>query len=329
MAQPVSAQIGQVVLDRGGRIESVFLGAVPALVKVDLYRNVAAASGTGPAISVTGATASMESIDTTMTAPAQPGDRQIVVATATNIVAGSRVLIGAPSSAEPFEDVRIVSRDGATLKLAGPLMFRHSLATQVRATRAYYDVTSAYCTGTWGDGQARWTAYNTAGTAVDTSIEPQVEVVDCVRQKIPVLLAGMTDLLEVEPVIRDKLGANCDWMTGLANARDELLLLLGPNRHRFTIGVAELRRACALQFVINHAAALGPNHADETKRRIAERDDIVARIRQRPVDTDDDGLVGIADPGDSLNMAATDGPNTDATLNEPAFLGVDDWLSSV
>ena len=307
---------------------SVFLGAVPALVKVDLYRNLAADSGTGPAVSVTGATATIaEAIDTTMSVLAQAGDRQISVTTGANIAAGSRFLIGAASAAEPFEDVRCLSRDGVVVKLAGPLMFRHSAGAQIRATSFYYDVTSAYCTGTWGDGQARWTPYDASGATIDTSIEPQVEVVDCVRQKIPVLLAGMTDLLEVEPAIRDKLGNNCDWLTGLANARDELLLLLGPERHRFTIGVAELRRACALQFVINHAAALGPNHAEETKRRISERDELVARIRQRPVDTDSDGLVGISDPGDSLNMAATAGPNVDESMNEPAFLGTDDWLS--
>lgn len=231
----------------GGVIEAHFLGARPTSVTVSVFTNKAVAK-------VTAQAATLNSVNTTISAQALKGALSVDVTSAASIVVGRRYLLGTTNGAEAPEAVSVKRVIGATVSLWAPLMSDHSSGAAFAGTRASYAVSGGQADATWFDGYADWTA--TGGTG-----ETLTEVVECWLRPVPPNLIDETYVRSVLANAHQILPATLDMPLALLEARDELLRRMGgKNRVHAVMGLDHLRRLCALVFWQLRRYELGDNY---------------------------------------------------------------------
>lgn len=290
----------QVVKGVGGTIEAEFLGGLPASCTVTLKavdQDPDSSTYGDLKTKVSSAAATLDQVSTTLAFSAAKGARQVSVTSAVGVVAGRRYKVGAPGGAEPDENVRVLSVSGSTVKLTGPLAFDHAPGVAFKGLRASYAVTSVQADACWADGYAVWTP---------ASGDPITEApVDCVQAKIPEVLADLTDLRQVEPKADALLDLDFDLYGALREARDNVLLSLGPDRIRAVFGASLFRRAVALRLLIDAEHSFGPQWAEDAKRWRESFGEELAKLRSYlPADKDNDGKPNESNADDQLRMFA-------------------------
>ncbi len=267
----------------GGTIDTYFLGARPTAVTVSLY------TGEG-GVKVDAASATVDTVDTTLSAQALKGATTVSLASATGVVVGRRYGLGTSSSTQPREVVTVRDLASSVATLWAPLMNTHASASAFGGSRASYAVTSTQADVLWWDGYSRWTP--STGDVVE-------EVVDCVLRKIPENLIDETDVRSVFPKAGKILDAELDTKTALREARDEFLRYFGgKNRAYCALGADHFRRPTALTFWLMRRHAMGDEWAEAMDRVEKERDVMIAKMEsQIPFDNDQDGVTTGANDG--------------------------------
>ncbi len=235
------------------------------------------------AIKVSGVTATVDTVNTSLAGAAAEGDTSVLLLSATPAVAtGRRYLIGATADTEAAEVVSIKGVSGATVTLCAPLMHDHVMGAAFAGTRVSYNVTSTQADALFWDGYSRWTP-NTG--------DIQEEVVDCVLRKIPENLIDETDVRMVFAKAPKILSAETDMPGALREARDEFLRRLGgKNRAYCAVGADHFRRPTALVFWLMRRFELGDEWAETMDRMDKELDVLLAKIESSiPFDNDQDG----------------------------------------
>jgi len=268
--------IQAVVKNRGGTIETYFLDRRPVSCTVSLY------NGEG-SVKVDAATATVDTVNTTLSGAAARGAFTLSLASAAGVVVGRRYLVGATDSTEPREVVTVKSIASTTATLWAPLHYAHSSGVSFGGTRCTYAVSSSQADVLWWDGYADWTP---------DSGEVVTEVVDCVLRKIPENLIDETDIRDVLPKAMKILDAEVDMPAALRSARDEFLRRLGGrNRAYCALGADHFRQPCALVFWLQRRYALGDEWMAMMDLMDKELDVLVQKIQSEiPFDNDQDGV---------------------------------------
>lgn len=272
-----------VIKGRGGTIEAHFLGARPTSCTVSVYTDTGAAK-------VDGATATVSTVNTTISAGAARGATSVTLASASGVVAGRRYLLGTLNSTEAAEAVTVKSVSGSAATLWAPLMLAHSSGVSFSGTRVSYAVSASAADAYWFDGYSVWTP--DAGDEV-------TETVDCVRRLIPVDLISEVDVRAVFPKAPKILDAELDMCLALREARDEYLRIFGGKNRAFTaLGSDNFRRPTALTFWLLRRHSMGDEWAETMDRMEQERDVITTKMQsQTPFDNDQDGTTSSQDDG--------------------------------
>jgi hypothetical protein len=108
-------------------------------------------TGNGDAL-VTGATATLEAISTTLSSAATKGDTTIAVTLATGITFGARIWIGG------IEDVIVRYVSGTTLSLARPLAYSHASGSAVQSYHVSYAVSPSIANTFFLHGWCEWSS---------------------------------------------------------------------------------------------------------------------------------------------------------------------------
>jgi len=276
--------IQALIKGRSGTIETNFLGARPSTCTVSLY------TGEG-ATKVDEASATVDTVNTTLSAQALKGASSLALADDTSVVVGRRYAIGTQSSTQPREVVTVASLASSVATLWAPLNYTHASASTFGGTRVSYAVTTE-ADVLWWDGYADFTP--------DTG-DVQTEVVDCVLRKIPENLIDETDVLRVFPKMGKILDTELDLPGALREARDEFLRAFGgKNRAYCALGADHFRRPAAITFWLLRRYALGPEWAAEMELMEKERDVLISKLEsQIPFDNDQDGVTTSANDGGS------------------------------
>ena len=271
----------------GGTIETYFLDRNVGTCTVSLY------TGQGTK-KVDGATATVDSVATTISNIAEAGDFEVSVVSTTGIVEGRRYLIGATGAAEPREVVTVKSVSGTVVTFWGPLNYDHAATATFSGLRVSYAVSASVCSALWWDG---WADFIPASGDVNT------EVVYCVLRKIPDDLIDETDVMDVFPKGREMLDVETDLPRALRTARDQFLFDLGgKNRAHTVLGVDSFRRPCAIKFWLLRRHTMGDDWVQAMKDLLDEYDRLLIHIiEQAPVDANQDGTTtGMDDGGTTM-----------------------------
>lgn len=256
------------IKDRGGTVETYFLGRQPASCTVSVFDSEGS-------LKVDEATCLRDSVSTSLSSSAVEGDRSLSLASSSGIIPGWRYLLG-------DEAVTVKSITGATVTLWAPLARDHASGTTFKGLRVWCDVPSDKANAYWWDGYAVFTP---------DSGEPQTESVDCVRRMIPYALIDEVDIRDVIPKASLALSVELDLPRAFRQARDRFLVDIGGrNRAHTMLGVDHFRRPCALMFWLMRAFEFGAEYAEQFDRLQARYDELKKEIiAQTPVDTDQDG----------------------------------------
>lgn len=281
--------IQAVLKNVGGTISTEFLDRYPGTtVTVSVY------TGDG-GLKVSGATATVDSVNTTISADVTVGDISVSLVDATSVKVGRRYGLGSLNGTQPRETVSVRYLSASTATLWGPVINDHSTGEALMGTRASYAVTSTQADALWWDGYAVFTPAD--GT------DPQTEVVDCVLRKIPEQACDETDLARVFPKGPGMLDEELDMPAAIREAREWFLIDLGGKgmggraRAMTVLGADHFRRPVAIKFWLQRRASFGEDSAFELDKLQAEYDYMLDRIRDLiPVDGDQDGTTtGIND----------------------------------
>jgi hypothetical protein len=215
-------------------------------------------------------------------------------------VAGRRYKIGVAGGIEPDENVTVKSASDTVpqVTLWAPLMFAHANGAAFTGLRASYSVAGSLTTNTaedlgfWTDGYATWTP---------ATGDPVIEIVHCVKFKIPDICCDLSDLLQVMPKIRALMDPEFDWLSGYRTARDNMLMDFGGRRLLFAAGSSGFRELCAMRFILDRRSAFG-------KDWFADMEDLRARYEAKieltrintPADINKDGKLN--DPANDLTF---------------------------
>lgn len=265
------------VKDRGGTLETEFLEGQPATCTVSVF---AVVDGSLETV-VDEASATVDTVSTTLAEMANQGDTRVKVASASGIVVGRLYKIGA-DGATASENVRVRDVQGTWIHLTQPLTSTHASAATFKGLRVSYDMDEDEADVPWADGYAIFTP--ATGT-------PRHEApIDCALTAFPATLCDMTDIVAELPQFPDMIDPSVDLFMLLRRARDQILKLLGPERVRASLGVSGLRRAAALQAILLCRHGFG-----ETRK--PQMDGIAEDLGQElqiyrgsaPLDVDQDG----------------------------------------
>lgn len=261
-----------VIKGRGGTIETYFLAGRPTSCTVSVY------DGSGSA-KVSAASGTVDTVNTTITEPADALDTTLTVASATGIVAGRRYLLGANPGAEAVGVKDIV---GSVVTLWAPLVYGHADNETFVGLRVSYAVDSTAAAGLWWDGYAVFTPLTG---------DENTETVDCVRRKIPESLIDHSDIRLIIPKEQHALSAELDLGLAFRAARDNMLIDLGgKNRAQTILGVDHFRRPCAIRFWLDRRTEFGEEWAPQMLVLEKEYERLIEQIiSQAPVDADQDG----------------------------------------
>lgn len=260
----------------GGTVEAQFLDRQPTTCTVSLFMDDGSAK-------VTGATATVDPVATTLSGAAAARATSITLASATSVAVNRRYRIGAASGgSEPGEVVTVKSLSGSTCALWAPLVAAHASGATFQGTRVSYTVASTSADVTWINGWATFTP-NSGDTIT--------EAVECYLTKIPEFLCDESDLRLVFPKLAKNLDAELDLPAALRQARDEVLLDLGgKNRAQTFLGANEFRRQAALKFWLLRRYSFGDEWTAQMTLLDAEyekrKTELIATM---PIDADQDG----------------------------------------
>lgn len=265
----------QLIKGIGGTVETYFLGTQPASCTATLY------TGDG-GLKLT-ASATVDSVSTTLSSTAAKGATTLALASATGVVVGRRYLVGTASASQPLEVVKVRDLTASTATLWGPTMAQHLSGAAFKGAKVTLTVPAANADTLWWDGYCDFNP--TDGSDVQT------EAVDCVLRKIPANLIDETDVQRVFPKAQKILDAELDMPAALREARDEFLRMFGgKNRAHCALGVDHFRRPAALTFWILRRYSLGEAYAPEIDLMEKERDVLIQKLEsQIPFDNDQDG----------------------------------------
>lgn len=260
----------------GGTVETQFLDRYVTSCTVGVY------TAEGSAKVAAGTTATVDTVNTTLSGAAAARATSVTVTSATGIATNRRYRIGTTGTAEAPEVITVKSVSGTTVTLWAPLLVAHASGAAFAGTRVSYAVTSTAADVTWVNGWATFTP---------TSGDPVTEAVECYLTKIPEFLCDESDLRQVFPKLSRNIDAELDLPAALRLARDEVLLDLGgKNRAQTFLGANEFRRQAALKFWLLQRYAFGDEWTQQMDKVEAEyekrKTELIATM---PIDADQDG----------------------------------------
>lgn len=241
--------------------------------------------GPGGTVYVDAQAATVDAVNTTLTAAPARGDRTVAVTSATGITVGREYLVG-NGVLSPREPVRVRGVSTLTVTLSRPLMNAHVNASPFVGTRLSYPVTSAQATTLFFDGRVRW-------TWTDATVTRHTwRSVDCCEYAHE-RLATLQDLQRLVPKLFYQMPLELDHEELLSIAYEETLEQLeGPVRIRTRTDSQAFIDATCYAAAMRLVEMRGPEFFDQLEhyeKRWLKKCDAISQIG--PFDNDQDGSV--------------------------------------
>jgi hypothetical protein len=177
-------------------------------------QTVACYTGDGASV-FTAQTATLESINTTISAAAAAGARSITVTSANNITTGCVVTLS------NREDVLVKSVSSTTVTLRSPLVESHAINATCRSHRVHYTVTAAQAATLFWDGRLEWVI-----DSANTTKAVYNQACCCSKYPFQTTMATYVDLADEEPqiaaVLDDEIDVSRLLMKGAEDVRKRL-----------------------------------------------------------------------------------------------------------
>lgn len=269
-----------IIRDVGGTISllaPVRAGAAPTVVVRD-RSNTALVAATA---------ATLENVNTTLSANPAEGDRQVTVTSAANVVVGRTYRLGPadPSAATaPYEFVRVAGIAATVLTLRDELKYDHVNATVFASTLLTYAVTGAQASTLFWDGHAEWD--------LDTTVHPANiwTGLECTLRG-HVNLATLADVAKRDALLAARLSATHDPQALLDNAFEDVLERVGSKfRARTVVGSDAWVKPTVYRVLVELAQQYGADKALE-RWQSALDEAINTMLATHPADIDQDGAV--------------------------------------
>lgn len=278
-----------IVRDLGGTID-ILLNARPAAAPAATVT----VRGPGGTIYVNAQSATVDSVETTLSSSAARGARSVAVTSATGIIAGREYLVGDGTS-NPREHVRVRSISGTTITLVRPLLYAQASGDSFDGVYLSYAVTAAQATSLFLGGRVTWIW--TEGTTTRNTLRS----LDCTLYPHE-RLATAQDLGRVMPKIFYRIPLEIDVEEALdLGYQDTLERLEGPVRIRTKTDSHSFIEATAYGAARRIAESMGSEQAevrDYYAKRWAEKCDAAAQLG--PFDNDQDGFVEAHEGGSHM-----------------------------
>lgn len=204
-----------------------------------------------------GTAATLDSVDTTLSAGVAAGASTLSLTLATGVVVNRRYLISATGEQSEFVEVKSLSGTTATLKY--PLAYDHANGAAFEGTRISYTIAAA-------DADVEEDHWRAEFTWAVAAVTQPTGIVEFTVTRHPILNpATVTDLFEVEPLLRRKLAGDTDLQRVVDRAWDEVLDLLWANGTRpgTIVGSSKLKRAVVYHALLLCAEQYGREFRDE------------------------------------------------------------------
>lgn len=229
--------------------------------------------------------ATVDSVNTTISSGLSTGETTIAVTSATGVVIGGLYLVGDGASS-PKEFIRVRTKSSNTLTLARPIRYGHSSSDPFVGTKLSYAVTAAQASATFFGGYARWTWTESTVTRQDET------AVECTRTRL-IRLATWQDLHIRDAKFYRKIDTELDVDELLVTAFDDSLDQLGITSHaRALIGSNSMIRPTVYRALMLAADNFGRDYEYLRDRYKLEWEIALSSIQAAyPADNNQDGTI--------------------------------------
>lgn len=241
-------------------------------------------SSTGSALVAAGTAATLDTVNTTLSAGAAAGITTLSVASATGIVRGTRYVLS-----DPYEEVEVSRVSGTTVYLTGPTWYGHGSGAAFQGHRVSYALTGAQAATEDDSCRALFS------WALSSVSQARGQVDFAVARSLPTCPVSPVDLLRADPDLRRKLASTVDVNLLIQSAFDEVLedLSAGGLWSYDYIGSERLKRAVVYKTLHLCSEHYGRAYQDERDRLWDRYRQTLATFRSvASVDDDRDGAVG-------------------------------------
>lgn len=232
---------------------------------------------------VNGESATVNSVDTTLSAAASADDLTVTVSSATGIVTGGVYWLSSR------EQILVKSVSGTTVTLFRPLVYDHANGADFESHRVTYSVSSSEASQTFWFGFCEW--YNNGTFYAQTSL-------CCTKQPL-FLMTGVQDLIDHDADFLRKISPEADVNRMLdVGFQDVIRQLDSKDQARvFRASGNEFSKAIAYAVFRNHYMSKNSPEEMELYNRYdkAFQIEVALAINGLPKDTDEDGITREAD----------------------------------